>query len=59
MTAKIMAYEAGEMDFNEMVEFFQELIDTGTIGHLQGHYQRQAQSLFADGFVTLPVFLRG
>ena len=46
---KIMRYENGEMDEDETVEFFQELIDTGAIFHLQGSYGRMAQRLISQG----------
>lgn len=49
---KIMAYEGGEMDDDEMIEFFQELYDTGTYRSLQGHYQRVMRSLIDDGFIN-------
>lgn len=46
----IMAYEAGEMDQDAMVEFFQSLIDTGLAWSLQGHYGRTAQRLIDAGY---------
>ena len=46
---KIMRYEDGEMDQDEIVEFFQELIDSGAIYHLQGSYGRMAQHLISQG----------
>lgn len=46
---KIMQYEDGEMDQEEIVDFFQELIDTGTIHSLQGNYGRMAQHLIQQG----------
>ena len=52
--AKIMAYEAGEMAENEIVEFFQELVDTGLAWKLQGHYGRTAQRLIQAGEVFPP-----
>jgi hypothetical protein len=43
---KIIAYENGEMeDPQETVQFFQEIINSGLIWQLQGHYQRTAKSL--------------
>jgi hypothetical protein len=52
LVGKIMAFEAEEMDQEEAVEFFQELVDTGTIHSLQGSYQRTAQWLIEAGLVT-------
>ena len=46
---KIMKYEEGLMDEDETVEFFQELIDSGMIYHLQGSYGRMAQHLISQG----------
>ncbi len=42
---RIIAYEEGDMDLDETVEFFQELIDTGLAYRLQGHYGRTAARL--------------
>ena len=49
---KIIRYEAGEMDDEEMVEFFQELVDSGLAWQLQGHYGRTAAALIEAGHVT-------
>jgi ferritin len=49
LVKKIMQYEDGGMDQNEIVEFFQELIDSGTIHHLQGSYGRVAEQLIRRG----------
>lgn len=51
---KINQYESGEMSEDEAVEFFQELIDTHWIYHLQGHYQRTASHLINIGVCALP-----
>lgn len=47
--AMIIAYECGELDYDQTVELFQKLIDSGTIYSLQGAYQRTAQSLIESG----------
>jgi hypothetical protein len=44
-----MRYEQGEMTKEEMVKFFQELIDTGMAWRLQGHYGRTAKVLIEAG----------
>jgi len=45
----VIRYEAGEMEEEEIVEFFQTLIDTGVLQGLQGHYQRVASDLVGVG----------
>ena len=46
---KVMAYESGEMNDEEMVAFFQEIIDSGLVWGLQGHYGRTAAALIERG----------
>ena len=48
-TDRIIAYEQGELDDEEIVELFQDLIDSGLIGQLQGHYGRVARDLIDSG----------
>ena len=48
---KITAYEQGDMDEAETIEFFQELMDTGLIWSLQGHYGRTAQAMVDAGLI--------
>lgn len=50
IVGKILDYEAGDMDEDQVVEFFQELIDSGTINGLQGSYQRMACALIEAGY---------
>jgi len=53
-TDKIIAYENGDMsDPQEAIEFFQEIIDSGLVWQLQGHYIRVAKSLIDAGLCTL------
>ena len=51
---QIMAFEQGEMEMDETVEFFQQLIDTGFAWELQGFYGRTARDLINAGYCTLP-----
>ena len=48
---RIMAYERGGMGQEEIVEFFQELVDDGLVWRLLGHYGRTADSLIEAGLV--------
>ena len=45
----IIDYENGDLDEEQTIELFQKLIDTGTIMHLQGSYQRMANDLINQG----------
>jgi hypothetical protein len=47
--SKIMAWEDGEMDRDQEIEFFQELVDSGLAWQLQGMYGRRAQQLINEG----------
>jgi len=47
---KIMAFESGEMSDENTVVFFQEMIDSGTVWHLQGSYSRMARTLINEGY---------
>jgi hypothetical protein len=50
---KIIAWENGEMeDLDELVDFFQGMIDSGVVWQLQGHYGRTAQTLIEAGVCT-------
>jgi hypothetical protein len=46
---KIMAFENGDMEIEEIVAFFQELIDNGMAWQLQGSYGRTATALIEAG----------
>jgi len=49
LTSKIIAYEQDELNYDETVELFQELIDNGMAWSLQGHYGRMAEQLIMNG----------
>lgn len=46
---RIMTYEEGDLGADEIVELFQELIDSGHAWSLQGHYGRTASALIDAG----------
>jgi hypothetical protein len=48
---RIITYEQGDMDQEEAVRFFQELVDGGLAFHLQGHYGRTAARLIEAGLM--------
>jgi len=52
---QIVRYESGEMEEDEVVEFFQGLIDSGLAWRLQGAYGRMAASMIRHGFCLPPV----
>ena len=49
----VIRYESGEMDDDEVVEFFQGLVDSGLAWQLQGSYGRTARALIDAGQVTM------
>lgn len=46
---QIIAYENGDLSFEETVEMFQGLIDTGAAWTLQGSYGRTAAAFIDAG----------
>lgn len=49
---EIIRYESGELDANETLHLFSELIKTGQAWTLQGHYGRTAASLIENGWIS-------
>ena len=47
---KIIDYETGLMSDDEVIDFFQEMIDSGLVWQLQGSYQRLAIQLIEEGY---------
>ena len=52
LTERIVAYEQGELDEQQTIQLFQELVDSGMIMSLQGHYGRFAAQLLEAGLIT-------
>lgn len=48
---KIMAYEQGKLNDVESVELFQDLLNSGLVWKLQGHYGRTATALIEAGYI--------
>ena len=54
MMNQILRYESGDMtDHDELVKFFQELINSGMAWKLQGDYGRNAVALIQTGLCQL------
>lgn len=51
---KIIAYETEDQTDQWVIDFFQELVNSGLCGQLQGHYGRTAVSLIDKGLVAYP-----
>lgn len=51
---KIIDYESGNMSDDQIVEMFQELIDSGEAWELQGYYGRTAKALIDGGLCHAP-----
>ena len=52
LTEMITAYEKGELNQEQTIQLFQELVDSGLIVNLQGHYQRFAAQLLDCGLIS-------
>lgn len=47
----IIDYENGDMDWDQILDFFQRLVDSGQAWTLQGHYGRTAKMFIAEGYI--------
>lgn len=55
LTGRIIAYENGELkNVDEVVDLFQDLVDSGLAWTLQGSYGRMAARLIQAGEVKAP-----
>lgn len=51
---ELMAWENGELDEDDTIDLFQNLVDSGLAWKLQGMYGRQAKALLDAGLIRLP-----
>lgn len=51
LTEDIIAYECGFLDEEEIITLFQNLVDSGVVWSLQGHYGRMATDLLDAGLI--------
>lgn len=49
----IIRYEGGEMNSNEIIEFFAPMIKSGVAYQLQGNYGRTANALIEHGYISV------
>jgi hypothetical protein len=52
MVQAIIDYESGQMSHDDIIYFFGELVSTGFIHAMQGHYQRTASDLIEQGILS-------
>lgn len=52
LVSQIMDFENGDLDDNEILELFSELISTGMAWSLQGMYGRTASSLIENDYLA-------
>jgi hypothetical protein len=48
---RIIAYEQGELEEEEIIALFQSLLDSGLVWKLQGHYGRTCVQLIDAGLL--------
>lgn len=49
---RMIAWEQGDLDDDETIALFQELIDSGLAWQLQGCYGRMAYALIENGYCS-------
>lgn len=52
---KIIAFEQGDLDREQIIALFQELLDSGLVFKLQGSYGRMATQLLEYGLIEKKV----
>lgn len=54
VVTKIIQFESGQLSDPEIIELFQDLVDSGQAWELQGTYGRTALALINAGYITDP-----
>ena len=54
LPARIKAHKAQELDQEEIIKLYQDLLDSGEITRLGGIYQRQAKTMIDAGVLKGP-----
>lgn len=54
IVGRLIAFEQGALGEDQVIELFQDLVDSGTVWELQGTYGRTALALINAGYVTDP-----
>lgn len=54
IVSKLMEYEDGLLDQDEVIDLFQDLLSSGLLYELQGHYGRTADRLLRAGLIGNP-----
>lgn len=52
LTSKLIDFEAGNMEPDEVLELFAHLVKTGLAWELQGMYGRIAKQMLRDGWIN-------
>ena len=52
LVGQIIAYEEGDLSNAEMLDMFSELVKSGQVWNLQGHYGRTANALIESAILT-------
>tara|TARA_R110002110_G_scaffold407462_1_gene628370 strand:- start:621 stop:806 length:186 start_codon:yes stop_codon:yes gene_type:complete len=51
ITERMIAYEQGQLTQEQTISLFQELLNSGLVWQLQGHYGRVAYQLMEAGLI--------
>ena len=54
LMSSILDYEMGILEFDETIELFEELYQTGMLWQLQGAYQREFMRMVEAGHIMVP-----